>query len=106
MKLLATRGADPNIPSIEGTTPLLVAAGVGWGANFHRNLHGAWVEAAAYCLELGLDVNAEDRNHFTAMHGAAYRGDLEMMKLFIARGAKLDVKSKFGTRPTWRTAPR
>ena len=96
MKLLATRGADPNIPSIEGTTPLLVAAGVGWGANFHRNLHGAWVEAAAYCLELGLDVNAEDRNHFTAIHGAAYRGDLEMMKLFIARGAKLDVRSKFG----------
>jgi ankyrin repeat protein len=96
MKLLATRGADPNIPSIEGTTPLLVAAGVGWGANFHRNLHGAWVEAAAYCLELGLDVNAEDRNHFTAIHGAAYRGDLEMMKLFIAKGAKLDVKSKFG----------
>lgn len=96
MKLLASRGADPNIPSIEGTTPLMVAAGVGWGANFHRNLHGAWVEAAAYCLELGLDVNAEDRNHFTAIHGAAYRGDLEMMKLFIEKGARLDVKSKYG----------
>jgi len=96
MKLLVAAGADPNIPTMEGTTALMAAAGVGWGANFHRNLHGAWVEAAAYCLEVGIDVNAIDRNNFTAVHGAAYRGDIEMVKLFAKHGAKLDVKSKFG----------
>ena len=96
MKLLIAAGADPNIPTMEGTTALMAAAGVGWGANFHRNLHGAWIEAAAYCLEVGIDVNAEDRNNFTAVHGAAYRGDVEMVKLFAKHGAKLDVRSKFG----------
>ncbi len=96
LKLLVAAGANPNIPTMEGTTPLMAAAGVGWGANFHRNLHGAWVEAAAYCLEVGIDVNAVDRNSFTAVHGAAYRGDIEMVKLLAKHGAKLDVKSRFG----------
>ena len=96
MKLLVAGGADPNITSIEGTTPLMAAAGVGWGANFHRNLYGAWVDAARYCLEVGNDVNAVDRNNYTAIHGAAYRGDLAMVELFVAYGARLDIKSKFG----------
>ena len=96
MKLLVERGADPGISTLDGTTALMASAGVGWGANFHRNLHGAWVDAAAYCLEVGIDVNAIDRNNYTAVHGAAYRGDIEMVKLFVQHGAKLDVKSKFG----------
>jgi len=96
MNVLVAGGADPKITTIAGTTALMAAAGVGWGANFHRNLPDHWLEAARYCLELGLDVNAADRDNFTAIHGAAYRGDIPMMKLFIDHGAKLDVKSKFG----------
>ncbi len=34
MKLLVSHGADPTIPSAEKTTPLAVAAGVGWNGNF------------------------------------------------------------------------
>jgi ankyrin repeat protein len=96
MKVLVAGGADPMIPSIERTTPLMVAAGVGWGANFHRNLPDSWVDAVKYCLEVGNDPNARDVNNFTAVHGAAYRGDLEMVKVLVAHGAQLDVKSKFG----------
>ncbi|MFN8059498.1 MAG: ankyrin repeat domain-containing protein [Vicinamibacterales bacterium] len=96
MRTLVAGGADPSLATIHGTTPLMAAAGVGWGANFHRNMPGGWLEAATYCLEVGNDVNAIDQNNFTAIHGAAYRGDIDMMKLFIARGARLDVKSKFG----------
>jgi uncharacterized protein len=96
MRILVDGGADPNIPSIEGTTPLIAAAGVGWGANFHRNLPDAWVDAVRYCLALGLDPNAKDVNGYTAVHGAAYRGDNEMIKLLVESGARLDVKSKFG----------
>jgi uncharacterized protein len=96
MKVLIAGGADPKIATLPGTTPLMAAAGVGWGANFHRNLPDHWLEAAKYCLELGVDVNAIDKDNFTAVHGAAYRGDIEMVKLFVAHGARLDVKSKFG----------
>lgn len=96
MKVLVAGGADPMIPSIERTTPLMVAAGVGWGANFHRNLPDSWVDAVTYCLEVGNDPNARDVNNFTAVHGAAYRGDIEMVKVLVEHGAQLDVKSKFG----------
>jgi ankyrin repeat protein len=96
MRILVDGGADPNIASIEGTTPLIVAGGVGWGANFHRNLPDAWVDAVRYCIALGLDVNAKDINGYTAVHGAAYRGDNEMIKVLVDAGARLDVKSKFG----------
>ena len=34
MRLLKDAGADTNIPTNEGTTPLMVAAGLGWGANY------------------------------------------------------------------------
>jgi ankyrin repeat protein len=75
----------------------MVAAGVGWGANFHRNnLLEEWLAAVTYCVELGIDVNAKDKNHYTAVHGAAYRGDNASVKFLVDRGAKLDVKSKFG----------
>src|SRR5256885_530275 len=37
MRLLVAGGADPKIASEEGVTPLMVAAGLGWGANASRN---------------------------------------------------------------------
>jgi hypothetical protein len=36
MKILIAGGADPKIASTEGVTPLMVAAGLGWGANASR----------------------------------------------------------------------
>jgi uncharacterized protein len=96
MKLLVAKGADPNISSEEGVTPLMAAAGLGWGANASRNVPGAWLDAVRYCLELGADVNAKDIYNYTALHGAAYRGDNDMVKLLADKGARLDVRSKRG----------
>jgi uncharacterized protein len=96
MKLLVSKGADPSIASEEGVTPLMAAAGLGWGANASRNVPGAWLDAVKYCLELGADVNAKDIYNYTALHGAAYRGDNEMVKLLVEKGARLDVRSKRG----------
>jgi uncharacterized protein len=96
MRALIAGGADPNIASQEGVTPLMVAAGLGWGANASRNVPGAWMAVVQYCLELGADVNAHDMYNYTALHGAAYRGDNEVVKLLVEKGAKLDVRSKRG----------
>jgi len=96
MKLLVAGGADPKIASNEGDTPLMVAAGVGWAANFTQNAPGSWMAAVQYCVDLGSDVNAKDLFNYTALHGAAYRGDNEVVKFLIANGAKLDVKSRGG----------
>jgi ankyrin repeat protein len=47
-------------------------------------------------VDLGLDVNASDNYSYTALHGAAYRGDNEVVTFLVAKGAKLDVRSKKG----------
>ena len=96
MKILVAAGANPYTPSAEAVTPLIVAAGLGWGANASRNAPDSWMAAVKYCLELGADVNAKDNYNYTALHGAAYRGDNEMVQFLVDKGAKLDVRSKKG----------
>ncbi len=96
MQILIKGGADPNIATTEGVTPLMAAAGLGWGANSSRTVPNGWLPAVKYCLELGADVNAHDIYNYTALHGAAYRGDNELVKFLVEKGAKLDVRSKRG----------
>jgi len=96
MRLLKSAGADPNLATEEGVTPLMVAAGLGWGANATRNVPDSWLAAVRYCVELGADVNAKDAYSYTALHGAAYRGDNEVVKFLVQKGAQLDVRSKRG----------
>jgi ankyrin repeat protein len=96
MRLLIERGADPKIPSEEGDTALMLASGVGWAGNFTRNAPTSAFDAARYCLELGLDVNAQDVTGYTALMGAAWRGDDDLVRLLVERGAKLDARTHRG----------
>ncbi len=54
------------------------------------------VDAVKYCVELGDDVNAVDNRGYTALHGAAYLGNNDMINYLVSKGAKIDVKSKAG----------
>jgi ankyrin repeat protein len=97
MKILLAGGADPKIASAEGVTPLMVAAGLGWGANASRTVPNGWLPAVQFLVaETGADVNAKDSFNYTALHGAAYRGDNDVTKYLVSKGAKLDVRSKSG----------
>ena len=49
-----------------------------------------------YCVELGNDVNAADNRGYTALHGAAYLGNNDMVNYLVSKGAKVDAKSKAG----------
>jgi ankyrin repeat protein len=100
MKILVAGGADPNLANDSGVTPLMVAAGIGWSGNFSQNAPDSWMAAIQYCLELGADVNAiEKRKGYTALHGAASRGDSEMVQYLVDKGAKVDVVNKDGNSP-------
>jgi uncharacterized protein len=93
MRLLVARGADPNIPTTHGVTPLMVAAGVGFeyqGTNINPDSRGA---AVKYLVdELNANVNSKDDKHYTTLHGAAYVGDNDLVKYLVAKGA--DVKAR------------
>ena len=98
MKLLVAYGADPKIPSDDNLTPLAVAAGIGWAGENSVNAPDGFLETARYLVEqLGLDVNvASDEGGFTALMGAAWRGDSELVQYLVDRGSRVDVRTKLG----------
>jgi len=97
MKLLVERGADPNLPTLAGTTPLMAAAGVNWvvAQTYTESLQARY-DAVALCLELGADVNAANSMGLTALLGAVNRGSNDIIELLVKRGARVDVKDKEG----------
>jgi len=54
------------------------------------------VPAVTYLVELHAEVNAADNRGYTALGGAAFRGNNEMVKYLIAKGARIDVVAKDG----------
>jgi uncharacterized protein len=96
MRLLVEYKADPKHASKSGDTPLMAAAGIGWAANWSVNAPAPLVDAVKYCVELGNDVNAADNRGYSALHGAAYLGDNDMINYLVSAGAKVDAKSKGG----------
>jgi len=103
MHLLLEHGADPNIPTYAGTTPLMVAAGVNWAVDETYTVsEEALLEAVKLTIELGNDVNAVNSMGVGAIHGAANRGANAIIEYLAAHGARLDVPDKQGRTPlTW-----
>jgi ankyrin repeat protein len=100
MRLLLEHGADPNIPTAGGTTPLMAAAGVNWTVSqtFDEG-PAALLEAVMLAQSLGNDVNAQNSMGVRAIHGAANRGSDDIIRFLVEKGAALDVADKQGRTP-------
>ncbi len=98
MKALLAGGVDPTIPSANGTTPFLVAAGVGQ-TDSRLPSEARVLEAVKFTLELGADVNSANRGGQTAIHGAASISADTVIQYLADRGAKVDVRDKAGRTP-------
>jgi uncharacterized protein len=97
LKFLAAHGANTKDVSTQKDTALHVAAGVGWAGNFSTNAPGSFMPVVKYLVEeIGIDVNAQDALGYTAVMGAAYRGDNEMVEYLVSKGAKLDFRTNRG----------
>jgi uncharacterized protein len=84
-----------------GIWAIQAAAGVGYGQGFasndHRHAPDSWLPAVKYLVEeLHADVNARDFNGFSALHFAAARGDNEMIKYLVSKGADVKVVARNG----------
>ena len=103
MRALAALGADPFIPNLEYSTPLMVAAGLATRSpGEDAGTESEVLEAVQVALELGADINAVDINGETAMHGAAYKNLPKVVKLLASKGAKIEVwnrEDKYGWTP-------
>lgn len=104
-------GPDPSGPDRSGLPPIPwggpavsaihAASGVGYGLGFagntHRHVPDGWLPAVKFLVEeLGADVNARDHNGYTPVHHAAARGDNDLIRYLVSKGADVTVVSRSG----------
>ena len=96
LRSLLAAGASPGITTVDGTTPMMAAAGCGRTAHWTNTPRAARQpmaeEAIAVLIEAGLDVNATNEGDFTALHCAAFSGLNEVVELLVAHGADIDAR--------------
>jgi len=101
MTVLLAHGADPNLPTQAGTTPLMAASGVNWVvAQTYTESPQSLLDAIKLCLDNGADVNATNSMGLTALLGAANRGANDIIRLLVANGARIDAVDKEGRNAT------
>ena len=90
LRLLLEHGADPALSTTNGTTPLMVASGIGWveGVTYEWSEEDT-LATIRLLLELGADVNTADRDGRTALHGAAHKGRNDVVRVLVDHGADL-----------------
>lgn len=98
MRALAAAGADWRIPINNGTTPLMIVAGLGQSAT-RSPAESSAVESLRLMIELGGDINAVNPAGQTPLHGAAVLGLDTIIRFLADHGAKLDIKDKQGRTP-------
>ena len=102
MQTLLDVGADPRLANVDGTTPLMVAAGVGiWAPGESPGTEEEALAAVKLVLEVGGGKATDvDKNGNTALHGAIHRGgSIPILRLLVDNGAKLDVRNSKGWTP-------
>jgi ankyrin repeat protein len=97
---LLAHGADPSIATEDGTTPLMVAAGIGWveGVTYEWSREQT-LQAVRRLVALGNDVNARNLDGQTALMGAAHKGRNDVVQALVDAGADLATRD-IGSRDT------
>ncbi len=99
MRVLAAGGADPRLATMDKTTALMVAAGLGRYMAESRVREDNALQAVKLALDLGGDVNSTNEAGNTALHGAAYTKSNAIVQFLVDNGAAVNVMNKRGQTP-------
>jgi ankyrin repeat protein len=115
MQILLNGGADPMRRTDDGTTALMVAAGVDYvqgqdkyGRRVFNDdvpLQESALETVRFLLDLdldqdqGFDINATNRYKQTALHGAVYLGGTSLVSFLVEHGADINAVNARGQTP-------
>ena len=99
MRVLAAAGADTTLNTEEGTTPLMVAAGLGRVPAETRVTEADTLDAVQFVLGLGTDINATNAVGRTALHGAAHIRFDALVQFLVDHGATVNAEDKRGITP-------
>jgi ankyrin repeat protein len=99
MELLLANGANRSLTTPNNMTPLMMAAGFGRTPGEYRATEAACLEATTFLLDAGADIHEANAAGDTAMHAAAYGANNTIVKLLLARGARLNDRNKAGQTP-------
>jgi ankyrin repeat protein len=105
-RLLLEKGANPSTPIKDGSTPLMIAAGMGARRVVAEEdvIEKAAVadplEAVKLFVEAGVDVDAQNDLGNTALHYAALTGASRIAEYLASKGARLDIYNYSGQAPS------
>ena len=94
VRVLLEAGADPKLTLPNGTTALMLAAGLGWrngsplAPSYDQGSDAEAIETLELLLSLGLDLKATNQAGDTALHAAVGgRGSEAIVRFLLERGA-------------------
>lgn len=107
MRLLVERGADPKKTAKDGTSAIMLAAGLGKRSQtdmFAFIRYYSWDEDRAIAAiklakELGGDINGKNEFGETALHGAVYHGSNKLVQWLVENGANINAPNWAGQTP-------
>lgn len=104
VNLLLAAGAKPEQPIFDGSTPLMLIAGLGAPRRGEEDVTEAGnrsdpLDVVKALLDRGAHVNGANDVGMTALHFAVQRGNDRLVEFLAAKGARFDVKNKQGKTP-------
>ena len=107
IRALLAAGADQHLMTDDGTTPFMMAAGLGQMSFTPGEPRGGRSpgaeDAVKVLLDAGANINVVNEADFTALHGAAFRGLNEVIEYLVKQGADINARD-FRSRTPYRLA--